>query len=70
MTTLEHLELAPEVVRELESQYVCSVEDLLALAAQPNEREALLADMKWTEAGLQAVLAAAKRLVPKLVQYQ
>jgi hypothetical protein len=70
MTTLEHLELAPEVVKQLVSQYVWSVEDLLALAAQPNEREALLSDMKWTEAGLQALLDTAKRLVPKLTHYQ
>lgn len=63
MTTLEQLELEPETVRELRSQYVDSVEDLLTLAAQPNEREALLADMKWTEPGLEALLQSARRLV-------
>jgi hypothetical protein len=62
VTTLEHLELKPETVRKLRSQYVESVEDLLALAAQPNEREALLEDMKWTEAGLQALVEAAMRI--------
>jgi hypothetical protein len=66
MTTLEQLKLEPQVVRELRSQYILSVEDLLALAAQPNEREALLADMKWTELGLQALVERARRLVPKL----
>jgi hypothetical protein len=66
MTTLEQLKLEPQVVLELRSQYILSVEDLLALAAQPNEREALLADMKWTEPGLQALVERARRLVPKL----
>ena len=65
MTMLEQLEIEPEVVRELRAQYVHSVEDLVAMAAQPNERAALLEDMKWTERGLQAVLDKAKRLVPK-----
>jgi hypothetical protein len=63
MTTLEQLELSPEIVRELRSQYVDSVEDLLTLAAQPNEREALLADMKWGEPRLEVLLTAARRLV-------
>ena len=63
MTTLEQLELSPETVRELRSQYVDSVEDLLTLAAQPNEREALLADMKWAEPRLEVLLQAARRLV-------
>jgi len=63
MTRLEQLELEPETVKELRSQYVDSVEDLLTLAAQPNEREALLADMKWTEPGLEVLLQAARRLV-------
>jgi hypothetical protein len=63
MTTLDQLELEPETVRELRLQYVDSVEELLTLAAQPNEREALLDDMKWTEPGLEALLAAARRLV-------
>lgn len=66
MTTLEHLKLEPHVVRELRSQYILSVEDLLALAAQPNEREALLSDMKWTEPGLQALVERARGLVPRL----
>jgi hypothetical protein len=63
MTTLEKLELDPEVVRELQSQCVQSVEDLLTLAAQPDERKALLADMRWTERGLQALVEQARRLV-------
>jgi hypothetical protein len=63
MTTLEKLELDPEVVQELEAQCVQSVEDLLTLAAQPNEREALLADMRWTERSLQALVEQARRLV-------
>jgi len=64
MTTLEQLKLKPEIVRELQSQYIHSVEDLLATAAQPNEREALLEDMKWTEGGLEAVLEEARRVLP------
>jgi hypothetical protein len=64
MTTLEQLKLKPEIVRELQSQFIHSVEDLLATAAQPNEREALLEDMKWTEGGLEAVLEEARRVVP------
>ena len=64
MTTLEQLRLEPKVVRELRSQFIQSVEDLLVLAAQPNEREALLSDMKWTEPELQALLERAKRVVP------
>lgn len=63
MTTLEKLELDPEVVRELQSQCVQSVEDLLTLAMQPDERKALLADMRWTERGLQALVEQARRLV-------
>lgn len=63
MTTLEKLELDPKVVRELQSQCVQSVEDLLTLATQPDEREALLADMRWTERGLQALVEQARRLV-------
>ena len=64
MTTLEQLRLEPKVVHELRSQFIQSVEDLLILAAQPNEREALLSDMKWTEPQLQALLERAKRVVP------
>ena len=63
MTTLENLELDPEVVQELQTQCVQSVEDLLTLAAQPDERKALLADMRWTERGLQALVAQARHLV-------
>lgn len=63
MTTLEKLELDPEVVQELQSQCVQSVEDLLTLATQPDEREALLADMRWTERSLQALVEQARRLV-------
>jgi|EndMetStandDraft_5_1072996.scaffolds.fasta_scaffold731285_2 hypothetical protein len=63
MTTLEKLELDPAVVRELQTQCVQSVEDLLTLAAQPDERNALLADMHWTERGLQALVEQARRLV-------
>jgi hypothetical protein len=65
MTTLEQLEVKPEIVRELQAQCIDSVEDLLTLSAQPNEREALLDDMNWTERELQALLEQAKRLVPK-----
>lgn len=68
MTTLEKLEIGPEIVQALQAQYVLSVEDLLALAAQPNEREALLEDMRWTEPGLEAVLAKAQRLVRRRLQ--
>jgi hypothetical protein len=63
MTTLENLELDPEVVQELQTQHVQSVEDLITLAAQPDERRALLSDMRWTERGLQAVIEQARRLV-------
>jgi hypothetical protein len=63
MTTLEQLEVKPEIVRELQAQYIDSVEDLLTLSAQPNEREALLADMNWTEPELQALLVRARSLV-------
>ena len=63
MTTLEKLELEPEVVQELQSQCVQSVEDLLTLATQPDERRALLSDMRWTERGLQALVEQARRLV-------
>ncbi len=63
MTTFEQLELEPEIARELRLKYVVSVEDLLTLAAQPDEREALLQDMKWTEPGLEVLLEAARRLV-------
>jgi hypothetical protein len=65
MTTLEQLEVKPEIVRELQAQCIDSVEDLLTLSAQPNEREALLDDMNWTELELQALLERAKRVVPK-----
>jgi hypothetical protein len=65
MTTLEQLEVKPEIVRELQAQCIDSVEDLLTLSAQPNEREALLDDMNWTELELQALLEQAKRVVPK-----
>jgi hypothetical protein len=65
MTTLEQLEVKPEIVRELQAQCIDSVEDLLTLSAQPNEREALLVDMNWTEVELQALLEQAKRVVPK-----
>ena len=58
---LEQLEIEPETVRALRSQYILSVEDLVALAAQPDERAALLADMKWTEPGLDALVAKARR---------
>lgn len=68
MTMLEQLEVSPEIVRALRSQYVHSVEDLVALAAQPNEREALLDDMNWTEPRLEAVLEKAHRLVPRRLQ--
>ena len=68
MTTLEKLEVGPEIVQALQAQYVHSVEDLLALAAQPNEREALLEDMQWTEPGLEAVLEKAQRLVRSRLQ--
>jgi hypothetical protein len=44
-------------VRALRSQYILSVEDLLALATQPDERAALLEDMKWTGPGLDALVA-------------
>jgi len=67
MTTLEKLDVGPEIVRALQAQYVHSVEDLLALAEQPNEREALLEDMRWTEPGLEAVLEKA-RLVRRRLQ--
>jgi hypothetical protein len=63
MTTLEKLELDPKVVQELRSQCVQSVEDLIALATQPDEREALLADMRWTERNLQVLVEQARRLV-------
>jgi hypothetical protein len=63
MTTLESLELDPKVVQELQSQCVQSVEDLIALATQPDERRALLADMHWTERALQAVVEQARRLL-------
>jgi hypothetical protein len=65
MTTLDKLEVRPEIVRELHTQHVDSVEDLLILSAQPNEREALLQDLKWTEPQLQALLEAARRILPK-----
>ena len=65
MTMLEQLEIEPETVRELRSKYVHSVEDLIDMAAQPNEREALLEDMKWTERGLDALVAKARRIVPR-----
>jgi len=68
MTMLEQLEVGPEIVRALRSQCVHSVEDLVTLAAQPNEREALLDDMNWTEPGLEAVLEKAHRLVPRRLQ--
>jgi hypothetical protein len=64
MTTLEQLEVKPEIVRQLQSQCIDSVEDLLTLSAQPDEREALLQDMKWNEPQLQALLDAAQRLLP------
>lgn len=67
LTTLDKLDVGPEIVRALRAQYVHSVEDLLALAEQPNEREALLEDMKWTEPGLEAVLEKA-RLVRRRLQ--
>jgi hypothetical protein len=67
MTTLEQLEVKPEIVRELQSQCIDSVEDLLTLSAQPDERRALLQDMKWTEPQLQALLEAAHRIVPEWV---
>ena len=57
MTMLEQLEIEPETVRALRSQYILSVEDLLALATQPDERAALLEDMKWTEPSLDALVA-------------
>lgn len=65
MTMLEQLEIEPETVRELRSQYVHSVEDLVAMAAQPNERAALLEDMKWTDRGLDAIVAKARRILPR-----
>ncbi|HWO08790.1 MAG TPA: hypothetical protein VNN80_04900 [Polyangiaceae bacterium] len=65
MTMLEQLQIEPETVRELRSQYIHSVEDLLATAAQPNERAALLEDMKWTERGLEALVAKARRILPR-----
>jgi hypothetical protein len=65
MTGLEQLGLKPEVVREMTLQCIHSAEDLLALAAQPNEREALLDDMKWTDGGLEAVLDEARRAVAR-----
>lgn len=68
MTTLEKLEVAPEIVRALRAQYVHSVEDLLALAEQPNEREALLEDMRWTESGLDDVVEKAQRLMRRRLQ--
>ena len=68
MTTLEKLEIGPEIVQALRAQYVHSVEDLLALAEQPNEREALLEDMQWTEPGLEAVLEKAHRVVRRRLQ--
>ena len=61
MTMLEQLEIEPETVRALRSQYILCVEDLLALATQPDERAALLEDMKWTEPGLDALVAKARR---------
>ena len=61
MTMLEQLEIEPETVQTLRSQYVLCVEDLLALAAQPDERAALLEDMKWTERGLDALVAKVRR---------
>jgi len=70
MTMLEQLEVDPEVVRALRSQYVHSVEDLLAMAAQPDERAALLEDMKLTEPGLDALVAKARRLVPRRLAWQ
>jgi len=65
MTGLEQLGLKPEIVREMVLQCIYSVEDLLTLAAQPNEREALLQDMKWTDGGLEAVLDQARRAVAR-----
>ncbi len=65
MTGLEQLGLKPEIVRELTVQCIHSAEDLLALAEQPNEREALLQDMKWTDRGLEAVLDEARRAVAR-----
>lgn len=61
MTMLEQLEIEPETVRALRSQYILCVEDLLALATQPDERAALLEDMKWTDRGLDALVAKARR---------
>jgi hypothetical protein len=61
MTMLEQLEIEPETVRALRSQYVLSVEDLVALATQPDERAALLEDMKLTERGLDALVAKVRR---------
>jgi hypothetical protein len=63
MTALELLVVKAEIVRELQAQFVSSVEDLVALSAQPNEREALLADMKWTEPELEALLVDAQALL-------
>jgi hypothetical protein len=65
MTTLDQLEVKPEIVRELLAQFVNSVEDLVALSAQPNEREALLADMHWTELELEALLREAQALLKR-----
>lgn len=67
MTGLEQLGLKPEIVREMVIQCIHSVEDLLALAAQPDEREALLQDMKWTDRRLEAVLDEARRAVARSV---
>jgi hypothetical protein len=61
MTMLEQLEIEPETARALRSQYILCVEDLLALATQPDERAALLRDMKWTERGLDALVAKVRR---------
>ena len=65
MTMLEQLEIEPETVRELRSKYVQSVEDLIDMAAQPDERRALLEDMQWTGPNLDALVAKARRILPR-----
>jgi len=70
MTMLEQLEIEPETVRALRSQYVHSVEDLVAMAAQPDERAALLEDMKMTELGLDALVAQARRIIVRRIDAQ
>jgi hypothetical protein len=66
MLRLEKMGLPPDVAGTLEALEVITVEDLLAIAAQEGERDALRAAVGWSRSELEHWVALGSKLVAEV----